>query len=435
MLPLPCKPRRRPAAARSGRRAVFALRRRLVAVLLVALFVAVGIPAGQALSADLSLREGASGAEVLWLQHRLSALGLLKGTVTGYFGPNTAAAVREYQRCNGIAVSGVFGPVTAAHLCDAKGTHKIAPGENLTLIAQRSGVTVADIMAANPSIRSANRIYAGQTLVLPPPQRIAQLAGARGGTAAAGGGGATSGGSGGGAVPAAGTSLQPGQSGSQTAGQSGSPAPAKPPLNTSSGASGDEILHGPGPRVYLTFDCAGGSQADADSIRQTVAVLERAGVRAAFFVPYDRLDAFSAEIRLLGDRGHFVGPQVLAGTGAPAWRLLGAGLASASARLKDFGGMPAPWVRGPGAWVMDESFAVAAAAAGLRVLPWHNIGGLPHDTDSIDRLDRYLIEGAVIRLPLGTETCGYLEAWLARCTAAGVVFAGIDFLDGNPVGW
>jgi LysM repeat protein len=44
----------------------------------------------------------------------------------------------------------------------------VAPGDNLAGIAQRFGITVADLIAAN-AIADPNRIEAGQQLVVPPP--------------------------------------------------------------------------------------------------------------------------------------------------------------------------------------------------------------------------------------------------------------------------
>jgi LysM repeat protein len=44
----------------------------------------------------------------------------------------------------------------------------VAPGDNLAGIAQRFGITVADLIAAN-AIADPNRIEVGQQLVVPPP--------------------------------------------------------------------------------------------------------------------------------------------------------------------------------------------------------------------------------------------------------------------------
>lgn len=45
--------------------------------------------------------------------------------------------------------------------------YKIAAGDNLTKIAQKYGVGIQDILAANPQIKDPNMIYAGQTLNIP----------------------------------------------------------------------------------------------------------------------------------------------------------------------------------------------------------------------------------------------------------------------------
>ena len=44
--------------------------------------------------------------------------------------------------------------------------HRIGPGENLTVIARRYGVALADLMSANPTV-DVNRIFAGKWLVIP----------------------------------------------------------------------------------------------------------------------------------------------------------------------------------------------------------------------------------------------------------------------------
>lgn len=68
-----------------------------------------------------TLREGKGGVKatelernlVKLLQAKLRDAGILyRGHVTGYFGPITAAAVREFQRANGLTRDGIVGPVT-----------------------------------------------------------------------------------------------------------------------------------------------------------------------------------------------------------------------------------------------------------------------------------------------------------------------------------
>ena len=63
------------------------------------------------------LREGSSGTEVEVLQYMLAILAefdnaLSPLAVDGVFGPNTARAVRAYQRAAGLGVDGVVGPAT-----------------------------------------------------------------------------------------------------------------------------------------------------------------------------------------------------------------------------------------------------------------------------------------------------------------------------------
>ncbi|WP_343216595.1 M23 family metallopeptidase [Deinococcus aestuarii] len=54
-----------------------------------------------------------------------------------------------------------------AGLASAATTYRVRPGDNLTLIARRAGVSVAALKAANPSLRNANNVQAGKTLTLP----------------------------------------------------------------------------------------------------------------------------------------------------------------------------------------------------------------------------------------------------------------------------
>lgn len=54
-----------------------------------------------------------------------------------------------------------------AGMASAATTYRVRPGDNLTLIAQRAGVSVAALRAANPGLRDADRVQAGKTLRLP----------------------------------------------------------------------------------------------------------------------------------------------------------------------------------------------------------------------------------------------------------------------------
>ncbi|MFN8521388.1 MAG: LysM domain-containing protein [Chloroflexota bacterium] len=48
-------------------------------------------------------------------------------------------------------------------------TYVVVSGDTLLTIAQRFGLTVGQLMAANPTISDPNRIRVGQTIVIPPP--------------------------------------------------------------------------------------------------------------------------------------------------------------------------------------------------------------------------------------------------------------------------
>lgn len=59
------------------------------------------------------LNEGAVGSEVTFLQNFMKKLGYFETETTGYYGPVTAQAIREFQRDFGLRVDGVVGTETA----------------------------------------------------------------------------------------------------------------------------------------------------------------------------------------------------------------------------------------------------------------------------------------------------------------------------------
>ncbi len=54
-------------------------------------------------------------------------------------------------------------PVPTSHV------YRVRSGDNLHAIAQRFGLTIGQLLAANPDITDPNRIKVGQALVIPPP--------------------------------------------------------------------------------------------------------------------------------------------------------------------------------------------------------------------------------------------------------------------------
>lgn len=69
-----------------------------------------------ALSGCDIMRRGSSGSNVRKIQQSLINLGFLSGPVDGSYGPNTEAAVRNFQYYNGISQSGVATMFTQAKL-------------------------------------------------------------------------------------------------------------------------------------------------------------------------------------------------------------------------------------------------------------------------------------------------------------------------------
>lgn len=63
-----------------------------------------------------TLSTGATGAKVLELQRRLRAAGFDPGPLDGQFGPKTTAAVKAFQRRQGLPVTGVVNSATAMAL-------------------------------------------------------------------------------------------------------------------------------------------------------------------------------------------------------------------------------------------------------------------------------------------------------------------------------
>lgn len=80
----------------------------LVAALLI---VCAALPL---LSAEASIKRGATGDDVIAVQKRLKQWGYYSGSVDGVFGYATERAVRWFQEKNGLSVDGIVGPQTAA---------------------------------------------------------------------------------------------------------------------------------------------------------------------------------------------------------------------------------------------------------------------------------------------------------------------------------
>ncbi|MCI6986840.1 MAG: spore cortex-lytic enzyme [Clostridium sp.] len=75
-----------------------------------------------------NLRYGSRGDKVKELQQKLKRWGYYTGSIDGIFGSGTQAAVKNFQKKNGLTADGIVGPKTAAAL-----------GMNLTSSSSSSG--------------------------------------------------------------------------------------------------------------------------------------------------------------------------------------------------------------------------------------------------------------------------------------------------------
>jgi LysM repeat protein len=145
---------------------------------------------GRPLFGARALRRGMRGYDVGVLQFLLKRHGLRVGRLDGHFGARTASALRRFQRRAGLTRDGVVGPRTARRLCSLSvcawraisrrartkvksRTHRIAPGETLTTISRRYGVSVKAIARAN-RLDPRRYIIAGARIRIPgAPARMA----------------------------------------------------------------------------------------------------------------------------------------------------------------------------------------------------------------------------------------------------------------------
>ncbi len=79
---------------------------------------------------------GSSGAEVKAIQEKLKERGLFNDNVTGYYGEKTQAAVKKFQKQQGISQTGTAGPQTLKALGISIGTLPPATESNVYLLAR-----------------------------------------------------------------------------------------------------------------------------------------------------------------------------------------------------------------------------------------------------------------------------------------------------------
>ena len=101
-----------------------------------------------------SFKNGATGETVRKIQQRLSDWGYYSGAVDGIYGSATEAAVRKFQKKNGLTPDGVAGPATLAAIGLPSGSSGSA-----------SGSADVNLLARLISAEARGEPYAGQVAV------------------------------------------------------------------------------------------------------------------------------------------------------------------------------------------------------------------------------------------------------------------------------
>ena len=82
-------------------------------------------------------RFGSSGSEVTQIQNKLKSWGYYNGSVDGIYGSRTVAAVKSFQKSNGLTVDGIAGPSTLAAMgISSTGSNTGTNSANVELLAR-----------------------------------------------------------------------------------------------------------------------------------------------------------------------------------------------------------------------------------------------------------------------------------------------------------
>ncbi len=107
----------------------------LVAVFLVNIAVILLFEALPAATAAV-YRRGSTGSGVTELQEKLQSWGYYTGEVDGVYGGRTEAAVKSFQRKNGLTVDGIAGPATLSAMGISGGSQASAQSNDTALLAR-----------------------------------------------------------------------------------------------------------------------------------------------------------------------------------------------------------------------------------------------------------------------------------------------------------
>ena len=116
--------------------------------------------AATAASSSTTLKRGSQGSTVRTLQTRLKEWGYYTGAVDGVYGAATEAAVKKFQKKNGLTVDGIAGPATLRAI-------GISGGSSTTSSNNASSVSNSDyqLLARIISAEARGEPYSGQVAV------------------------------------------------------------------------------------------------------------------------------------------------------------------------------------------------------------------------------------------------------------------------------
>ena len=101
------------------------------------LFLATALCLCAVVTADALSRRGSTGDEVTQIQKKLKQWGYYNGDIDGIFGSRTEAAVKSFQRKNGLTADGIAGPQTLAAMgISSSSSSANSHSSNLYLLAR-----------------------------------------------------------------------------------------------------------------------------------------------------------------------------------------------------------------------------------------------------------------------------------------------------------
>ncbi len=196
-------------------------------------------------------------------------------------------------------------------------------------------------------------------------------------------------------------------------------------------------------RVALTFDAEHPDRPTQPGVAETIlSTLERAGVRATFFVQGRWAEAYPDTAARIGPAGHLVGNHSHYHARMPLFSPAGfaTDVRAAETVIRDvLLTDPRPWFRCPfGAGHDDPAITTALADLGYREVGWHVV---PFDWERpADAVETGVVDGAiahgdgaVVLLHTWPESTGAaLPSILKRLSDAGATFVPVDELDQLP---